>query len=312
MEINAKTKVCGLIGWPVEHSVSPIIHNGLAEIYNRNLVYVPLPVKPGRLQAAVAGAEAFGFAGMNVTVPYKSEVIPYLKEIDPLAKQIGAVNTLVPMDGGYKGYNTDMPGLYRAMCADGVQITGEEVILLGAGGVARAIAFLLLDKGAKQLYILNRSRERAKKLAAEVNQAARRRKESGVSEGRGGNLFEENADWERDFAVSYTLDEYNKLDQSRRYLAIQATNVGMFPNTGHAVIEDEDFYRLVKIGYDVIFNPTTTRFMELVRASGGQAFHGLKMLLYQGLIAWELWNDTAVSEETAETIYQRMEKALGV
>lgn len=294
MEIDAKTKVCGLIGYPVEHSVSPVIHNSLAELYNRNMVYVPLPVKPGRLKEAVAGAEAFGFAGMNVTVPYKSEVIPYLRKIDPLAKQIGAVNTLVPTEDGFKGYNTDMPGLYRAMCADGVEIAGEDVILLGAGGVARAIAYLLLEKGAKHIRILNRNRERAERLAEEVNEAAAER------EGK-----------REVFAAAYGLEEYRKLDDDRRYLAIQATNVGMFPDTGHAVIEDEDFYKLVKTGYDVIFNPTTTRFMELVRRYGGEAFHGLKMLLYQGIIAWELWNDMEVDRETETEIYRKMEKALG-
>lgn len=294
MEIDAKTKVCGLIGYPVEHSVSPVIHNSLAELYNRNMVYVPLPVKPGRLKEAVAGAEAFGFAGMNVTVPYKSEVIPYLRKIDPLAKQIGAVNTLVPTEDGFKGYNTDMPGLYRAMCADGVEIAGEDVILLGAGGVARAIAYLLLEKGAKHIRILNRNRERAERLAEEVNEAAAER------------------DGKREvYAAAYGLEEYRKLDDDRRYLAIQATNVGMFPDTGHAVIEDEDFYKLVKTGYDVIFNPTTTRFMELVRRYGGEAFHGLKMLLYQGIIAWELWNDMEVDRETETEIYRKMEKALG-
>lgn len=302
MEINAKTKVCGLIGYPVGHSVSPVIHNSLAQLYGRNLVYVPLPVEPGKLGQALAGAEAFGFAGMNVTVPYKSEVIPFLREMDPLAGQIGAVNTLVPVPGGYKGYNTDMPGLYRAMCEDGVQIAGEEVILLGAGGVARAIAFLLLDKGAAHVHILNRSKARAEELTNEVNTAARRRGEgAGISAGR-----------EERFAAAYALEEYGKLDSGRRYLAIQATNVGMSPHTEHAVIEDEAFYRLVKTGYDVIFNPTTTRFMELVRQTGGQAFHGLKMLLYQGLIAWELWNRTEVSGEAAKEIYRKMEKALGV
>lgn len=317
MEINAKTKVCGLIGYPVEHSVSPVIHNNLAELYGRNLVYVPLPVEPGKLREAIAGAEAFGFAGMNVTVPHKSEVIPYLKAIDPLAKQIGAVNTLVPVEGGYKGYNTDMPGLYRAMCADGVQIAGEEVILLGAGGVARAIAFLLLDRGASHIHILNRSRERAEKLTDEVNEAAENmaRQAESVEKGQ-----EENNALSvgktvcrfGEFATAYSVDEYKKLDSGRQYLAIQATNVGMHPHTGHAVIEDEAFYKLVKIGYDVIFNPTATRFMELVRQNGGQAFNGLKMLLYQGLIAWELWNDMEVSAETADGIYRKMEKALGV
>lgn len=302
MKIDAKTKVCGLIGYPVGHSVSPVIHNSLAEMYGQNLVYVPLPVKPGKLKQAIEGAEAFSFSGMNVTVPYKSEVIPCLKEIDPLAEQIGAVNTLVRTEGGYKGYNTDMPGLYRAMCADGVRIEGEEVILLGAGGVARAIAFLLLEKGAKRVFILNRSKERAQILTSEVNERARRMR-------KGENVL---SDGEVPFASAYALEEYRKLDNSRRYLVIQATNVGMFPHTEHAVIEDEAFYRLVEVGYDVIFNPLKTRFMELVARSGGRAYHGLKMLLYQGLIAYELWNDMQVSEEAAKEIYRKMEKALGV
>lgn len=299
--IDGKTKVCGLIGYPVGHSVSPVIHNTLAEIYGRNLVYVPLPVEPGKLRQALEGAEAFGFAGMNVTVPHKSGVIPCLKEIDPLAKRIGAVNTLVPVRGGYKGYNTDMPGLYRAMCADGVQIAGEDVIVLGAGGVARAIVFLLLEKGAGHVYILNRSRERAQNLTDEVNSVAkayRKKEQAGCGD--------------HSFATAYGLEGYRELDQNRKYLVIQATNVGIYPHTEQAVIEDGAFYKLVKIGYDVIFNPATTRFMALVRQAGGEAYHGLKMLLYQGLIAWELWNDMQVSEEAAEEIYRKMETALGV
>ena len=119
MKINGKTKVCGLIGYPIGHTMSPVIHNNLAEIYGHNLVYVPLQVEQGKLEAAIKGADAYGFLGMNVTVPYKTEVIQYLQEIDPLAESIGAVNTLVRTDGGYKGYNTDMPGLYRAMCERG-------------------------------------------------------------------------------------------------------------------------------------------------------------------------------------------------
>ena len=334
MMIDAKTKVLGLIGYPVGHSVSPVIHNSLAEIYGQNLVYVPLQAAPGKLEKAIEGAAAFNFPGMNVTVPYMSEVIPYLKEFDAPAKRIGAVNTLVRTEGGYKGYNTDMPGLYRAMCADGVRIEGEEVVLLGAGGVARAIAFLLLDKGARHVYIVNRSLERAVSLAQEVNRAAREqradRKENGKAAAAcgSGEMAEPAAACgcgkgtesatacgsgeETEFATAYPLDGYKKLDQSRRYIVIQATQVGMHPDTGHAVIEDGAFYRLVKAGYDVIFNPPDTRFMQLVRQAGGEAFHGLKMLLYQGIIAYELWNGISVSEEAAKEIYQKMEKALGV
>ncbi len=301
MTIDAKTKVCGLIGYPVGHSVSPIIHNTLAAIYGQNLVYVPLQVSPGRLEDAVNGAAAFGFPGMNVTVPYKSEVIPYLKKLDPLAEQIGAVNTLVLEDGGYKGYNTDMPGLYRAMLSDGVSVEEEEILLLGAGGAARAVAFLLLEKGAKHITILNRSLGRAENLAAEINKRAKENRRP-LSETAG----RENGP----FAGALPLEDYHALDAAKKYIAIQATKVGMYPDISHAVIEEEEFYRMVKVGYDIIFNPTDTRFMQLTGAAGGMAFHGLKMLLYQGIIAYELWNNVKVSDEAADSVYQKMQKAL--
>ena len=140
MDINGKTMVCGLIGNPVEHTLSPMIHNTLAKRLGHNLVYVPFPVETGKVADAVVGADALQLLGLNVTVPYKSEVIASLKEIDTLAKDIGAVNTLVRTDGGYKGYNTDMEGLYRAMLSEDVGIEGERIILLGAGGVGRAVA----------------------------------------------------------------------------------------------------------------------------------------------------------------------------
>ncbi len=289
MVINSKTEVCGLIGYPVGHSVSPAIHNHLADMYGQNLVYVPLETEPRRLADAIKGAEAFGFLGMNVTVPYKRDVIPLLKEIDPLAERIGAVNTLVRTEGGFKGYNTDMPGLYRALCADRVEIEGENAILIGAGGVARAAAFLMLEKGASHLIILNRSLKHGEQLASEINRQA----------GRG-------------FATALPIEAYKILDDSRQYIVIQATNVGMHPDTGHAVIEDEAFYRFVKVGYDMIFNPPETKFMQLTKAAGGRAYNGLKMLLYQAVIAYELWTGTQVSEEAAKEIYPKLEEALGL
>ena len=150
MEINGYTRTCGVIGHPVEHTMSPAIHNTLARELGENLVYVPFHVPVGHVGQAVEGAYALNLLGMNVTVPYKSEVLPYLKETDPLAETIGAVNTLVRTEGGFKGYNTDMPGLYRAMSEDGVGIEGEDVLILGAGGVARAVAILAVRKGARR------------------------------------------------------------------------------------------------------------------------------------------------------------------
>lgn len=288
-EIDGYTRICGLIGNPVEHTMSPAIHNTLAREQGMNLAYVPFRVSPEQVEAAVRGAFALNLLGVNVTVPYKSQVMPFLEEIDPLARQIGAVNTLVRGERGFKGYNTDMPGLYRAMCEDGVDLRGESVLILGAGGAARAVAMLAAQKGAGEIVLLNRTEEKARKLAAEVNGAAG-----------------------RNAARAMALGDYPKLPSQKQFLAIQTTNVGMFPKTEESLIEDDAFYRRVHTGYDLIFNPAQTKFMSLVEKGGGRAFNGLKMLLYQGIIAYELWTGRQVDGRQAEKAYGEMKNAMGI
>lgn len=289
MKVDGYTRTCGLIGNPVEHTMSPAIHNTLAQAMGENLVYVPFHVPEECVEEAVKGAWALNLLGCNVTVPYKSRVIPFLKEIDPLAEQIGAVNTLVRAEGGFKGYNTDMPGLYRAMCEDGVKIEGERVLILGAGGVARAVAMLLLQKGAGQILILNRTLEKAEKIAEEVNGLTHRQAVRALS-----------------------LEDFSLLPEGEKYLAIQATSVGMFPNVEDVLIDDSAFYGKIHTGYDLIFNPAKTRFMSLVEESGGRAYNGLKMLLYQGIIAYELWTGVKVDSELAKLSYGEMKRAMGL
>lgn len=285
-DINGYTRTCGLIGNPVEHTLSPVIHNTLSMVLGENLAYVPFHVENGRLEDAIKGAFALNLLGLNVTVPYKSDVIPYLTDIDPLAENIGAVNTLVRTETGYKGYNTDVPGLYRAMCEDGVKVKGEKVLILGAGGVARAVAMLLLDKGAREAILLNRTVQKAQEVADEVNRIAGRK-----------------------FAKAMPMDAYDTLPAGKGYLAIQATSVGMYPGCDAAVIEDPAFYEKVHTGYDLIFNPPKTRFMELVEAQGGKAYNGAKMLLYQGIIAFELWTGCEIKSWLADKVYERMQEA---
>ena len=295
MNINGNTRLLGVIGNPVEHTMSPVIHNNLADILGDNFAYAPFRVENENVGDAVRGAYALNMLGMNVTVPHKSAVIPFLKEIDPLAERIGAVNTLVRCEGGFKGYNTDMPGLLRAMKYDGVDFAGEDVIILGAGGVARAVAMMLLENGAGHIYILNRSVEKAKAIADELN---------GLHN-----------------SVSYhDLQSYVNLPD-KKYIVIQATSVGMLPNTEEVVIEDEKFYDMVSVGYDIVFNPLETKFMKLCKRAGAEAFGGLRMLLYQGIIAYELWKSSmacpgegassvTVGDDTAERIYDMMISAM--
>lgn len=286
--INGKTRTCGLIGNPVEHTMSPAIHNTLAQRCGHNLVYVPFLVEEGKVSEAVKGAYALNILGMNVTVPYKSEVIESLVEVDELAAQIGAVNTLVRTEGGFKGYNTDMSGLHRAMASEGIRIEGEEIILLGAGGAARAVAYLCAKQNAKQVYLLNRTLEKAEKIAEEVNHA-----------------------FHREVIVPMLLSDYPKLPE-KKFLAIQGTSVGLAPHEEDVVIEDAAFYQKIHTGFDLIYKPLTTRFMCMVKEAGGEAYNGLKMLLYQGIDAYELWNQVKISEEDAEAAYEKMKQAMGI
>lgn len=278
MEINGHTRLCGLIGNPVEHTLSPVIHNTVAEEMHDNLVYVPFHVEQGNLQKAIAGAYSLNVLGLNVTVPYKQAVIPCLDCVEGLAEKIGAVNTLVRTENGFRGYNTDMMGLYRAMEEEGIAFEAEDMILLGAGGAARAAAFLCAEKGAKRVYLLNRSYEKAAVLAEEVNRA-----------------------YERDCILPMALSEYEKLPEEKM-TAIQGTSAGLYPNTEDAVILDPAFYQHISKAYDLIYKPEETRFMKLVKEAGGEAYCGIRMLLYQGIIAYELFLDTKVPENVIRKV----------
>ncbi len=287
---DGNTMTCGLIGNPVRHTLSPLIHNSIAEMKGVNLVYVPFEVPKGGVKNAVRGANALGIKGLNVTVPYKSDVIDHLVEIDPLAEGIGAVNTLVRTEGGFKGYNTDMSGLYHAMQDEGIVLDGECVVILGAGGVARPVAYLCATKGADRVYVLNRTYEKAEAVAKEVNDA--------LDENLGEKI------------IPMPLDKYKELlDREKRFFVVQCTSVGLFPDVNSAVIEDEEFYKHVYGAIDVVYKPLETKFMKLVKNAGGKVFSGLKMLLYQGIDAFELWFEDEgikISKEEADIIYKSL------
>ncbi len=286
-DIKGTTAICGLIGDPVEHTLSPLIHNTLAGLTKAEMAYVPFHVEARHVGDAVRGAYALGIRGLNVTVPHKSAVIPYLVSVDPLAEKIGAVNTLVRCEGGYRGYNTDMPGLLKALQSERIGLAGTEVVILGAGGVGRAVAMMCAAGGASTVYLLNRTFGKAKEVAAEVAAA------SG-----------------RDCVKPVRMADYGMLPP-KKYLVIQATSVGLFPNVEDAVIADEAFYEYAGIGVDLIFNPAETAFMKKAKRAGARTMNGLSMLLYQGVLAYELWNGVRISQEHADIVYSKMKEAMG-
>lgn len=279
MIVNGETGVIGIIGNPVRHTKSPAIHNYISEKLNKNLVYVPFEVT-GDVKAAVKGAYELGILGMNVTVPYKTDVIECLCDIDGLANRIGAVNTLVRTDKGYKGYNTDMLGLERAVKSEDVILEGKVTVLLGAGGAARAAAFMCARNNAEKLYILNRTVSKAEEIASDVEKYIK-------EEGKNTKVS------------TMTMGDYNKIPESD-LIVFQCTKIGLKEDEG-AVIEDDEFYKKIAVGVDLIYRDGT-RFCQLVSQQGGRSYNGLKMLLYQGVIAYELWNDIKVPDEVVEGV----------
>lgn len=281
--VNGETRLCGLIGSPVAHTLSPVIHNGLAAVLGHNLVYVPFLVQKD-LKSAVSGAFDLNILGMNVTVPYKKDVMEYLADVDENARRIGAVNTLVRAENGYKGYNTDYLGLKRAMESEGIFVKGRDVVVLGAGGAANAAVYLCARSGARRIFILNRTQKRAELLASRVRE------------------FYPDAE-----LVAMETGQYEKLPKES-LIALQTTSVGLHPNTDQAVITEEAFYKRIVQAMDIIYNPAQTRFMKLVKAHGGFACGGLKMLLYQAVTAYELWNGVSVDEAVCRHVSELLEK----
>lgn len=288
MEVNGRTRVMGLIGNPVEHTLSPVIHNTLNRILGINGIYVPCLVEADGLEAAVRGAYALNVLGLNVTVPHKTQVMDALVGLDSAAEGIGAVNTLVRSEDaqGYLGYNTDMPGLLRAVQSEGIELKGRTVVILGAGGASKAVAYMCMQEEAGAIYMLNRTVEKAEEIASHMNR-----------------LFG------RTTMQAMKLEDYRKLPKER-FLVFQCTSIGLSPHTEDVVLEDSSFYQQIETGFDLIYNPAETRFMKLVRQAGGQAYNGLKMLLYQGIIAYELWNHVSVTEEQAEKVYDALYAAI--
>lgn len=249
--LDGNTEVYGIMGWPVSHSLSPALHNRAFAELGLNKVYVPFPVED--VEAALNGFRATGVRGLSVTIPHKQAVIPFLDTIDPVAARIGAVNTLLVKDGRIHGHNTDWQGANQAL-AEVVDLSGTEVVLLGAGGSARALGFGLLEAGAK-VVVASRTPARGLALAAEMN-----------------------CEWR-------PLAEVGELAAE---VLVNATSVGMAPEIDAMPVPGEILsgYRVVM---DIVYSPLETKLLREAAGAGCQVIDGLAMLLYQGAAQFEIW-----------------------
>ncbi|WP_269320318.1 shikimate dehydrogenase [Bacillus sp. EB01] len=254
-------KLYGLIGNPIAQSKSPLMQNDLFHSNQIDAYYQPFLVEKGKLHQAVEGIRALGISGFNVTVPFKSDIIPLLDAIDPLAGEIGAVNTVINEDGRLIGYNTDGPGFLRSLEEAGVSTEGADILVIGAGGGARAISFAMAKTNPKRIDICNRSMDKAKVLAGEI---AAKIPSSALS------LKE----------AERAINDYG--------VVIQTTPSGMFPKPEEMPL-DLIYLDSQKVVADIIYNPSETKFLEMARKKGATTINGIGMFIYQGALAFELW-----------------------
>jgi len=264
--ISGKTRVCGIIGDPIEHTMSPAIHNAAFAKMGLDYVYIAFRVKPEELDKAIKGVRALNMRGLSVTIPHKVAVLKLLDKLDPLAEKIGAVNTIVNDDGVLTGYNTDATGFLQAMLERGVEPKGKNIAILGAGGASRAVSFILADRGAN-LVILNRRLELdwAVELARRISQAFNRKVE----------------------ALELTRDNLIKALEKAEIL-VNATSVGMSPNSNETPVPS-DLLRPGLIVYDIVYNPVKTKLLRDAEAAGAEIISGVDMLVWQGVMAFEKW-----------------------
>ena len=262
--ISGKTKVCGIIGDPIEHTMSPVMHNAAFRKLGLDYVYLPFHVRQEELGKAIDGMRALNIRGLNVTIPHKVSIIPLLDKLDSLAEKIGAINTIVNEDGVLTGYNTDATGFLQALLERGVKPEGKKVVILGAGGASRAISFILTERGAN-LFVLNRQLARAEDLAGRIAQ-----------------VFSKNVSAQK-------LNEENlKMALARADILINTTSVGMIPEVAQTPVPAE-LLKPSLIVFDIVYNPIQTRLLKEAEAAGAKTIDGLEMLVWQGALAFEKW-----------------------
>jgi len=276
--ITSKTRMVGLFGHPVQHSLSPHMHNAAFTAMKLEYAYAAFDVLPEQLPAAVEGIRALQFRGVNVTIPHKVAVMSCLDEIDPLAARIGAVNTIVNENGRLIGYNTDGLGYVRSLVEEtGLDLTRQRVTLIGAGGAARAVAFTLAEHGVQRIRIVNRSREKAVELAESLRPYT-----------------------EADAVEQGTMAEA----VAEATLLINTTSIGMYPHWDQMPVE-ADWLRPHQIVSDLIYNPLTTKLLEQAAARGAATHSGVGMFINQGALAYELWTQTTAPADLMREVVLR-------
>lgn len=283
--ISGKTKLIALIGNPIEHSKSPYMHNLSFKSLNLDYVYIAFNIEKELVKKAVESMRVLGSRGFNITMPYKEEVMKYLDEIEEDAKLIGSVNTVLNDKGKLIGYNTDGKGFIKALDERGVKYKGEKMVIIGAGGAAKAIAVELALKGVKEIVIVNRTIERAKSIEDIINTNIQKNK-----------------------ARSLVLEEGTLKEELRdAKVLINTTSIGMEKTIDKSAVKNIDIFHKDLFVSDIIYNPLKTKFLSKGEEAGCRTMNGLDMLIYQGAIAFKIWTGKDMPLEVIEKMQNEVE-----
>lgn len=269
--ITGTTKLLGVIGHPVEHSLSPIMHNAAIAFMGIDYTYLPFPIAPQNLQAALDGFAAIGVMGFNVTIPHKQAIMPLMSEVSSLAEAVGAVNTVIRQNNRWIGTNTDVEGfiapLQTTYNRDWSQTTA---VILGNGGAARAVVAGCAQIGCASIHVVGRDMAKLEAFGSSWSNSA-----------LGKNLKVHHWD-----LLPKLIPQAN--------LLVNTTPIGMYPHVDESPLSQEEIKNLSNdagsaIAYDLIYTPNPTQFLQFARKSGAIAIDGLEMLVQQGAAALKIW-----------------------
>ncbi len=263
-----------VIGNPIEHSLSPLMHNTWITEEERDAAYLPLHVLPENLEQAFTGMKVLGISGFNITIPHKETIIPLLDELDPLAKRMGAVNTVVRLKNGqYKGYNTDGLGFVKSLeDAVGTQHKNKRVLIIGAGGASRGICFALVQEGYTNIAIANRTVSKAQAICNELDTSAE----------------------------ALSLDE--AATQLGEFgIIVQTTSAGLNHSEFALPLSLENLSKTAIVA-DIVYNPLMTPFLAQSKEKGATVVTGLGMFIHQGALAYSYWTDVYPKAAVVEDV----------
>lgn len=268
--ITGKTGLLAVLGSPIQHSLSPAMHNLALEVLGLDYAYLAFDIKEDELEKTLEGLKLLGFRGCNLTMPLKKKALLLCDEVSEEAKISGSVNTIVNENGKLIGHTTDGSGFLWAMRACGHDVIGKKMTIMGAGGASVSIVMQAALDGVKEITVFNRygkSFERMEELKEEL-------------EKKTDCLIQ---------ILTLEDDERLRREIEESYLLVNTTALGMAPNEDSSILEDASYFRQGLVVADVIYNPRETKFMRLAKEKGAFVYNGLDMLLYQGAKSFEIW-----------------------